>query len=287
MGLLEDCRVFLSKYTNNAILIGVISYIIIKYINNMDKKEGFEENFSENIKIIQKDKSGEIIFDTTTGYYSLLINGVYVKSAKTLSTLKSNKESFKEKNTMLFFSNPEETKKAAQILYNANLETMYNVKDNSVLLDEIYRSEAVAILIKKGIRPYKEKINGENMNNWKERLNKIYKESFKEADYNPKDEQDLNEVSLRLYAKPFHKLSHAEQNDVYKTIEELNEESFKKESMQGTDNGIYYLRKMIKHLDEVEKYTKDQIINFAMNDTNFVSDKTIKKKELDDYFKNK
>jgi len=158
MGLLEDCRVFLSKYTNNAILIGVISYIIIKYINNMDKKEGFEESFSENIKIIQKDKSGEIIFDTQTGYYSLLINGNYIKSAKTLSTLKSNKESY----TVV-----------AKNYMNETPVKIFNTKEEAEdFINKPYNKLAYGgkyIIRKEGI----------NMD-WREKLNKIYKESFKE-----------------------------------------------------------------------------------------------------------
>lgn len=115
------------------------------------KKESNNMNLEIN-KIAKKEYNKQ--FNELTDEEKKKVQKIYMSDK--LSWMK--KESYKEKNTHLFFSNPEETKKAAQILYNANLETMYNIVNNSILLDEIYRSEAIAILIQKGIRPYKEKL---------------------------------------------------------------------------------------------------------------------------------
>jgi len=344
MGLLEDARAFLSKYTSNVVLTGVLAYIIIKYLNGSERKEGFEESFSENIKIIQNDENGEIIFDTTNNYYSLIKNGKYIRSAKVLSTLQSNQESFTVVAKNLMNETPVKTfntrEEAEEFIKQPNNKLVNNSKyiirkekvngenmNKKEFKEDLKAGDKVIVkvannkplgIIKKMIssdvaeveyttdsgitridRYYTTNLQKESVN-WKERLNKIYKESFKEdtkddeynnwyidnenkiikeiekldkenkrtktkmtfdqmrqiitnkfpklkrdnflslwedgdfsesfkkANYNPKDEEDLNEVSLRLYTKPFHKLSHSEQNDVYKTIEELNQESFKK-----------------------------------------------------------
>jgi hypothetical protein len=200
VGLLEDCRNFLSNYTKNVVLIGVLSYIIIKYINSVDKKEGFEESFSENIKIIQKDKSGEIIWDSVTGYYSLLINGTYVKSAKTLSTLKSNKEGINMNVKEEFIS--DEIKKYVKSQYNKNdFDEDKTVKDLEIS-HRISNKDAATIVHKLIHESFK--------NNWKERLNKIYKESFKEDLYH----DDLDRLAQKRFHKKYNDLSHFEQKDI-------------------------------------------------------------------------
>jgi hypothetical protein len=96
MGILNETREFVGKYINNPITVGVLSYLIVKWLSTSGAKEAFQESNKESIKIVYKDKNNEIIFDSLTNHYSLITNGQYIRSAKVLSTLQNNQESLKE-----------------------------------------------------------------------------------------------------------------------------------------------------------------------------------------------
>ena len=68
MSMLSDIKVFVKKFIKSPILSIGASYIIYKILSKHNKKEGL----CENIKVIQKDKDFEIIYDDVEKVYSVI-----------------------------------------------------------------------------------------------------------------------------------------------------------------------------------------------------------------------
>ena len=88
MGLLADIRNFLQKHVKNPLVIGALAFLIYKML----QKHTSSESLIENIQIIAKKSTHEIIFDTTTGLYHLIRFGPggeqEIKTSKDLAEIK-------------------------------------------------------------------------------------------------------------------------------------------------------------------------------------------------------
>lgn len=95
MGFINEARKFLMKFFKNPVKVGVYAYILYRYLQMDAKKEGYNGKMAEAITIIKHDGNKDVIFDSVTGYYSIILDGFEIKSSKNLNDLM--KESWKEK----------------------------------------------------------------------------------------------------------------------------------------------------------------------------------------------
>lgn len=72
MSIFSDIKFLLKKYLKNPVLVSVGAYLLWRFINEQKKKSNKESMMLERIKIIEDEKSYNIIFDEKIQKYILI-----------------------------------------------------------------------------------------------------------------------------------------------------------------------------------------------------------------------